>query len=128
MYAYMYDAAWYCEPCAVDIAAEIHELGDERALNVLGEYDGDSGGFPVGPYPDGGGEADSPSHCDRCTTFLENPLTFAGDEYVAEELLDRLQTGAGEADVLHEWLDAYGGHLAETVGRVALQQLVELEL
>jgi hypothetical protein len=42
----------------------------------------DSDHFPKGPYPNGGGEADSPQHCDHCGVFLENPLTPDGDAYV----------------------------------------------
>jgi len=30
--------------------------------------------YPVGPYPEGGGEADYPRHCDHCGLFLRNPL------------------------------------------------------
>lgn len=40
--------------------------------------------FPQGPIADGGGEADSPSHCDSCGKFLENPLTTDGLQYVRE--------------------------------------------
>ena len=44
----------------------------------------DSGEYPCGPYADGGGESDTPSHCGACGEFLENPLTSDGYEYVRE--------------------------------------------
>jgi hypothetical protein len=46
-------------------------------------YDSDE--FPKGPYPNGGGEADTPQHCGDCGTFLKNPLTDDGRAYVQEE-------------------------------------------
>lgn len=52
--------------------------------------DTDSERYPQGPYPDGGGEADSPNHCDRCGIFLHNPLTSVGYGYVNEVLEDWL--------------------------------------
>ncbi len=48
------------------------------------ESDYDSDEHPKGPYSDGGGESDSPQHCASCGTFLENPLTDEGVEYVRE--------------------------------------------
>jgi len=44
----------------------------------------DSDTYPQGPYADGGGESDTPAHCDVCGVFLENPLTPDGVEYVRE--------------------------------------------
>jgi hypothetical protein len=74
MNAYMYQAALWCEPCGLAIMARLNEAGkmpeapaDERT------YDSDD--YPKGPYPDGGGESDSPEHCDGCGVFLRNPLT-----------------------------------------------------
>ena len=42
------------------------------------ENDYDSDDLPKGPYSNGGGEADTPQHCDGCGAFLENPLTGDG--------------------------------------------------
>jgi hypothetical protein len=42
------------------------------------ENDYDSDDLPKGPYPNGGGEADTPQYCDGCGILLENPLTQAG--------------------------------------------------
>jgi hypothetical protein len=44
----------------------------------------DSGEYPCGPYSDGGGESDHPTHCGSCQEFLENPLTSDGMVYVRE--------------------------------------------
>lgn len=56
-----------------------------QAINLTEDVDdecGDSDKYPQGPYSDGGGEADSPRHCDHCSVFLENPLTEDGNAYV----------------------------------------------
>lgn len=55
MDAYICDGTLYCEDCAPDAAES---------------------------YPDGGGESDSPQHCDNCLVPLDNPLTQYGIEYV----------------------------------------------
>src|SRR3954469_15157799 len=57
----------------------------------------DSDKFPKGPYENGGGEADTPQHCDQCMAFLENPLTEDGCAYVIDELrlYDRQKDDAG---------------------------------
>jgi hypothetical protein len=73
MNAYIYQAALYCENCASYIM--------DRDKDKPGPRE-DSNDWPQGPYPDGGGEADSPQHCDGCGIFLENPLTKEGEDYV----------------------------------------------
>lgn len=74
MNAYVYQAAFLCEPCAEQLADVLPPTADRS----------DSDSFPQGPYPDGGGEADSPQHCDHCGLFLENPLTAHGRWYVTQ--------------------------------------------
>jgi len=76
MYAYMYRAAFLCEECGESKQKELKGTGAESS--------GESDVYPQGPYPDGGGEADSPQHCDSCEKFLQNPLTSEGDDYVRE--------------------------------------------
>ena len=77
MDAYVYQAALLCTPCA--LAAM---LGREAQNIVYGsDYTHqfwphtwqESDSYPQGPYADGGGEADSPQHCDHCGLFLETP-------------------------------------------------------
>ena len=52
---FIYQSALYCEDCAAKIIKQIEkkEIPDE----------GDSEGFPQGPYSNGGGEADSAQFC-----------------------------------------------------------------
>ena len=78
METYIFNAAMLCEECATELMVE---LGNEGKPDT-----GDSDDYPQGPYPDGGGEADSPQHCDSCQMFLENSLTTDGENYVREAL------------------------------------------
>ena len=72
MEAYVYQAAMLCADCAHAIQ---DRLGSSDAHESL-----DSGDYPQGPYGDGGGESDTPQHCEKCHVFLENPLTPEGDD------------------------------------------------
>lgn len=97
MNVYMFQAALYCEACGESIIERLTAEGKAPA-HPSDEYSFDSDEYPKGPYPDGGGEADSPSHCDcgpyclnaetigRLTVgaFLENPLTSDGYNYVRQ--------------------------------------------
>jgi len=99
MNAYIYQAELLCEPC-----------GNKVYLQLQGNLKNDpdywnSDTFPQGPYPDGGGEADTPNHCGTCGLFLENPLTQDGYEYV-HEIVDN-HTKACECQVVDEWADFY---------------------
>jgi hypothetical protein len=93
MNAYIFQAALLCEACA----RKVMDAKQPYASN-------DSNTYPQGPYPDGGGEADSPQHCDHCRTFLENPLTSDGVAYV----VDAINHSVGNSDVLDEWSCYYG--------------------
>ena len=95
MKAYIYQASVYCEDCSKRIISELSEMGISDT--------GDSDDYPQGPYPDGGGEADCPNHCDFCGLFLENSLTDDGVEYVREALSENPQ-----GDVIKEWQAYYG--------------------
>jgi len=107
MDAYIYQADLYCSECADAIKANV-----ETAVNPCFDWE-ISDNYPQGPYPDGGGEADTPQHCGSCGKFLENPLTDAGREYVAdlvEEFIDQhchnqehSMTGC-----LAQWIQFYG--------------------
>jgi hypothetical protein len=94
MDAYIFQADIYCEPCAREL------MGFYSARR--GQEDSDD--YPQGPYSDGGGEADCPNHCGSCGTFLENPLTGEGYDYVQE-----CRNGpTGDSETVKEWLDFYG--------------------
>jgi hypothetical protein len=79
--AFIYSAALLCESCGEAVRKDITDAGLAPA-NPNDESSYDSDEFPKGPYPDGGGEADTPQHCDHCEVFLENPLTGDGYAYL----------------------------------------------
>ena len=120
MDAYAYQAALWCGPCAIKRLVEERKaspgaLGMEpaKALQQIvssngftDESDYDSDDLPKGPYSDGGGEADSPQHCDGCGLLLENPLTPDGYRYVNEKLTEHARDGSGDAEVLKQWSSA----------------------
>jgi hypothetical protein len=92
MDVYVFQAALYCGTCGDALVRTSRGRGVEDT--------GDSDDFPQGPYPNGGGEADRPQHCDsgaeclaaeaiggrRVGAFLENPLTSDGEAYVRQSL------------------------------------------
>src|ERR1035438_4685913 len=98
MQAYMYKAALLCKRCG------------ELQMSDL-TPDSDSDRYPQGPYLDGGGESDSPAHCDHCGLFLENPLTSDGIAYV-HELMQRANP-MHPSPALLEWAEFYGRALCE---------------
>jgi hypothetical protein len=98
MDVYLYRAALYCKDCGEAIKAELgfsHE--------GMSECDYDSDDYPKGPFPNGGGEADCPQHCDACGEFLCNPLTGDGEAYVMETMYN--WNGAHTAIV--DWMSHY---------------------
>lgn len=90
MDAYIYNAALYCRDCVDKV---------RRDLDGIQADTGDSDDYPQGPYADGGGESDTPEHCDGCGEFMMNPLTGEGRAYVLELVR------AGEAP--EEWRAYY---------------------
>lgn len=139
MRVYIFQAALLCEACGeavkenkqidcgvcggthadlpfVDCRAFYPPKGDNRPLHpehgtaVPEEFMYDSDDFPKGPYGDGGGEADTPQHCDHCGVFLENPLTADGIAYVTDVLKERY---AGEGTALALWREFYADELPD---------------
>lgn len=103
MDAYVYQAALLCADCA---QARIAKIESTRPFPP--GYPNDSDAYPQGPYPQGGGEADSPQHCDDCRLFLENPLTRDGMDYVSERIIEHYRDRSeGSADVLQTWAKHY---------------------
>jgi hypothetical protein len=97
MDAYIYKADLYCVTCAEGFMSHL--------ADKAGEEDSDS--YPQGPYSNGGGEADFPCHCGKCSVFLENPLTPDGYNYVRSTL--RVNGEAGVySPVVALWADFYG--------------------
>lgn len=85
MQAYIFAAALLCEACGDNVRADLQAKG-RAPEDPDNESTYDSDDYPKGPYSDGGGEADTPQHCDHCGGFLENPLTRDGYAYVREAL------------------------------------------
>lgn len=129
MRVYMYHAALFCDRCAIPIMKQLtFDCGicggrhpdipavDCRAFHQKDRrhfwdppsapYDSDD--FPKGPFPNGGGEADSPQHCDDCGRFLMNPLTPEGYAHVRDRLDAYAEHGMGRLDVLSVWAHFYG--------------------
>lgn len=119
MKVYVYKAALLCEDCGEATRFDLASQGKAPA-DPSDESRYDSDDFPKGPYPNGGGEADHPQHCDGCNLFLENPLTDEGDSWVREaagefidpdsdesweEVAQRAEDGG--APVLAEWIRFY---------------------
>ena len=102
MDAYIYQADLHCKKCGEKFRKHIIETDETDALN----WD-DSDKYPQGPYPDGGGEADTPQHCGSCGLFLENPLTKDGEEYVNTAFQEYCLLGKGDKKVLAQWVDYY---------------------
>jgi hypothetical protein len=84
MNVYMSCAALLCADCGEKRRTALrHTMPPDFDQDAESTYDSDH--FPKGPYANGGGEADTPQHCDACGLFLENPLTPDGDAYVREQ-------------------------------------------
>lgn len=99
MNAYQFRASLYCEDCAAQIKATV---------GWKPFYEADSETWPMGPYPNGGGEADTPQHCDACGLFLENPLTTDGYAYVKEQVRNDRASGRGDGVAATLWAEHYG--------------------
>jgi len=109
MDVYVFQAALYCEACGKALVRDLRQHGVEDT--------GDSDDFPQGPFPDGGGEADTPQHCDsgaqclgaeviggrRVGAFLENPLTGDGETYVRQSLEE-----TSASPLVRFWAEHYG--------------------
>jgi hypothetical protein len=137
MDAYVYHAALWCGPCMIRRLVEEKKaspgaLGMEptEALQQIlssngftDESDYDSDDLPKGPYPNSGGEADSPQHCDHCGTFLRNPLTTEGYRLVNEALVNYARNGQGSKEILKQWSELYNCSFFEP-GSVTLSDLL----
>lgn len=102
---YMYAAALLCEECGESIRARLTAEG-KAPPDPDDESSYDSGDFPKGPFDDGGGEADTPQHCDACGEFLENPLTDEGVNDTRTMIEEALCEGRFDAPS-GPWFDGY---------------------
>jgi hypothetical protein len=126
MNVYVYQASLYCEDCGEKIRADLTAAGKAPA-DPEDEYSYDSENFPKGPERNGGGEADSPQHCDGCNLFLENPLTSEGVEYVREAVADAVRKGRSHCPSVDEWAPFYDIELP-TRTKVILKLEAEIEI
>lgn len=113
MNAFIYAADIYCECCGQTIRDTLTRDG-RAPENPDNESSYDSDQFPKGPYVNGGGEADSPQHCASCRTFLENPLTDDGRDYVRAAIADARPCIGAEVDSpVEQWRAFYASDMAE---------------
>ena len=116
MNVYIYAADIYCKDCG-EAQREFLIYKGLAQRDYESSYNSDQ--FPKGPYPDSGGESDSPQHCGSgpdCLNaivlsdgtpigvWLENELTADGVEYVREAIRE-----GGEVAGL--WADFYSDQL-----------------
>lgn len=123
MNVYVYKADIYCKDCGELIRRKIASRDIVNSGVAPADPDDetsyDSDEFPKGPFPDGGGEADSPQHCGehgRCVNairlqdkmsigvMLENDLTAYGMNFVKEAIAE-----GGEVAKL--WAEFYADYL-----------------
>ena len=104
MDVYVFQATLLCDTCGT-----LYKQGTDKPAHVDegDESSYDSGDWPKGPYSSGGGEADSPQHCDHCGEFLDNPLTPEGESYLAERFDNFVTYGTGKFEALRTWRMAY---------------------
>jgi len=139
MDAYVYRAGLWCGPCVIKaLVAErkaapgAFDMSPADALQQIvsangftGESDYDSDDLPKGPIAEGGGEADTPQHCEACVRFLANPLTGdVGLMWVEDAIRGCLTTRkptAATTDTLNEWADFYKDEL--DFRRIVLESL-----
>jgi hypothetical protein len=112
MDAYIYQAAMLCSDCAGEITNAIEWRAGRDIARPWKSWE-DSDSYPQGPHPNGGGEADTPQHCDGCGVFLENPLTTDGSRYVNEQLIEHARDGSGDTNVLTNWAKYYNAQVYE---------------
>lgn len=116
MEAYIYQAALWCEDCGAAIRRDLLALGKGPA-DPDDEDTYDSNDFPKGPFPDGGGEADCPQHCDDCGCWLENDLTSEGMDYLKDAIAAFLYRGDGDPETIRAWIDGYDVSLSDLLER-----------
>lgn len=109
MQVYIYQAALLCLDCGAAARTRIHNYNqDLEPEDSEDESSYDSDDFPKGPYPDGGGEADTPQHCDHCGEFLDNPLTPDGEECVRDAFRRYVLENRGSLfETLKTWKESY---------------------
>ena len=73
MEVFIYQADFYCSNCTAGICIALQDEG-KKPQNVIDEFTYDSDDYPKGPYPDGGGGANTANYCAECGVALDNPI------------------------------------------------------
>lgn len=126
-YVYMFQGTLYCEDCGQTIQDKIRKNGkapeDEDDENSF-----DSDDFPKGPFGDGGGEADSPHHCDsnemclnaiklpcrsKIGAWLGNSLTHEGSEWLSESIKKSIFENEHSLQVNRLWSFKYADSISK---------------
>ncbi len=124
MDAYVYQAVLWCADCTDEIKKDLAKAAgksvDEMDDEMGDETTYDSDDYPKGPYDDGGGESDSPQHCDGCHKFLENPLTQEGMAYAQDAFIEALNADKDPDTTpsIAEWGPFYD--LVDPIGRLTV--------
>src|SRR5215469_2563990 len=138
MHAYIYRAGLWCGPRVIKALVTARkaapgaiDMSPADALQQImsanefaSESDYDSDDLPKGPYAEGGGEADTPRHCEGCRHFLGNALTTDGLIWVEDAIRGYLTTGkatAATSGTVNEWADFYKDDL--DFSRIVLEAL-----
>lgn len=100
---FFYRADIFCTDCGNGFKRAIDADSPPRP-----EECDDSERYPQGPIGNGGGEADTPQHCGKCGTFLENPLTREGRIYVEERIETARIDRKLDSVALTVWAQFYG--------------------
>jgi len=133
---YVYQAALYCNDCATEIMNQLAKDGKPGAdPNEAAPEDSDQ--WPQGPHPDGGGEADSPNHCDAGDSCeravklpcgskigcpLDHTLTIEGARYTNEEIAKNLFRKDKHArQVGRLWAVLFREYLTDELFKISLE-------
>jgi len=126
----IYEADVWCDDCASKIKSRIasecrgtgtiidHVDNDDlvELLDDIDEREYDSDEYPK-HYDEDTEESDCPQHCADCGTFLENPLTTDGADYVREAVIEAIESGRDDSVALTEWFPYYDWIDWGTIGK-----------
>lgn len=131
---YVYQAALFCGPCALDIMKNLRKA---PGFDPNTELPKDSNDWPQGPARDGGGEADSPQHCDsndECLMAvtlpcgskigcpLDHELTSEGARYTNEKIAEDLfRKNEHARQVGRLWATLFRDYLTDDLFKITLQ-------
>ena len=107
MDVYVYQAELLCDQCGERARAKLDAAGGWTPRDPEDFATYDSNDYPKGPFPDSGGESDSPEHCSQCEIFLRNPLTTEGERWVRDRVREDLAAGNKNSLAIKQWMPYY---------------------